>query len=90
MDDPSRVEQVTPEATADMAREVYAAAPESDCLVISCGGLRPLDIIRPLEDACSVPVVTSNTATVWGLARLAGVPPERGVGRLLDSECESA
>lgn len=75
MDDPSQVERVTPEATADLAREVYAAAPESDCLVISCGGLRTLDIIVPLEEACGLPVVTSYTATVWGLTRLAGVPP---------------
>jgi arylmalonate decarboxylase len=82
--DPSEAERVTPETTAQLGRDVFASAPEADCLLISCGGLRTTDIVSGLEQSCGVPVVTSYTATTWGLAQLAGVSPQRGFGRLLD------
>jgi arylmalonate decarboxylase len=77
---------VTPETVGDFARAVFASAPLADCLVISCGGLRTLDLIVPLEIDLHVPVVTSFTATIWGLACLAGVHPMKGFGQLLDGE----
>jgi arylmalonate decarboxylase len=84
LEDPRQAENVTPEQTADLARDVFAGAPDADCLLISCGGLRTLDMIVPLEAACGVPVVSSYTVTVWGLAHLAGVAPQVGFGRQLE------
>ena len=65
---------------------MLAAAPAAESVVISCGGLRTLDLVTPLESDFGLPVVTSYTATIWGLACLAGIQPVRGFGQLLDVE----
>ena len=61
------------------------AAPEADAILISCGGLRTLDVTVPLEAATGLPVVSSMPAALWAAARLVGhdgrVP---GYGRLLN------
>ena len=77
---------VTPERVEQFARRVFASQRSADCLVIACGGLRTLDLIVPLETDFHVPVMTSFTATIWGLACLAGVQPMPGFGQLLDGE----
>lgn len=68
----------------DFAKQASADAPDADCLLISCAGLRTLDVSVPLEEACGIPVVSSYQSTIWGLARLAGVQPKSGFGRLMD------
>jgi arylmalonate decarboxylase len=80
----SQAHAVTAETVSELAQAVFASAPTADCLVISCGGLRTLDLVTPLESQLRVPVVTSYTATIWGLAWLAGSQPVRGFGQLLD------
>lgn len=61
------------------------AAPEAEALFISCGGLRTLPVILPLEDTLGLPVVTSATAGAWGAARLAGHSGRsKNRGRLFD------
>jgi maleate cis-trans isomerase len=40
---------------------------------MSCGGLRTLDLIVPLESAIGVPVVTSTPHGLWHCARMAGL-----------------
>ncbi len=40
---------------------------------MSCGGLRTLDVIVPLENAISVPVVSSTPHGLWHCARMLGV-----------------
>ena len=84
LEDPAAAERISPEDTAELAHAVFLEAPQADCLLISCGGLRTLDLVVPLETACKVPVVTSYTVTVWGLAQLAGVEAQPGYGRLPD------
>ena len=43
-----------------------------------------LPLLDRLENALGVPVVSSNTATLWQALRLAGVTPAlAGAGRLL-------
>ena len=84
LEDPAAAERISPEDTAELAHAVFLEAPRADCLLISCGGLRTLDLVVPLETACKVPVVTSYTVTVWGLAHLAGAAAQPGYGRLLD------
>jgi len=48
------------------------AAPEAEALFISCGGLRTLSVIVPLEDQLGLPVISSATAGAWGAAKLVG------------------
>jgi arylmalonate decarboxylase len=85
LDDPAEAERISPDDTAALARAVFQDAPSADCLLISCGGLRTLDLVVPLESLTSVPVITSYTVTVWGLAGLAGVAAQPGYGRLLET-----
>ena len=42
-------------------------------LFIPCTAVRTLDAIEPLEDAIGKPVITAIQATMWRVARLAGV-----------------
>jgi maleate cis-trans isomerase len=37
---------------------------------MSCGGLRTLEIIAPLEQACRTPVVSSTPHALWAGMRL--------------------
>jgi arylmalonate decarboxylase len=64
-------------ATEDVLHELgvaaYEAAAKADALVMSCGGLRTLDVIVPLEHAISVPVVSSTPHGLWHCARMLGV-----------------
>jgi arylmalonate decarboxylase len=76
---------VTADTVSDLARLVFASVPSAKCLVISCGGLRTLDLFTPLESQFQVPVVTSYTATIRGLACQAGIQPMHGFGQLLDA-----
>ncbi|MFT7595576.1 MAG: arylmalonate decarboxylase [Paracoccaceae bacterium] len=48
------------------------AAPQAEALFISCGGLRTLSVIVPLEEQLGLPVISSATAGAWGAARLIG------------------
>jgi arylmalonate decarboxylase len=78
--------KVSTQEIVDFSRKAFEEAPEADCLLISCAGLRTLDATVPLEELCNVPVVSSYQATIWGLAQLAGVQPRPGFGRLMDAE----
>jgi arylmalonate decarboxylase len=64
-------------ATATILHELgvaaHAAAGKADALVMSCGGLRTLDVIVPLEQAIGVPVVSSTPHGLWHCARMVGV-----------------
>ena len=59
------------------------SAPDAEALFISCGGLRTLPVITPLEEALGIPVISSATAGAWGAVRLAGHSGRaQGFGRL--------
>jgi arylmalonate decarboxylase len=51
----------------------YEDAARPDALVMSCGALRTLDLIVPLEDVIGVPVVSSTPHGLWHCARMAGL-----------------
>jgi arylmalonate decarboxylase len=51
----------------------YKLAGKADALVMSCGGLRTLDVIVPLEQSIGVPVVSSTPHGLWHCARMLGV-----------------
>ena len=46
--------------------------PEADGIVISCGGLKTLELARPLEARHGLPVVSSTPAALWSAVRLVG------------------
>jgi arylmalonate decarboxylase len=51
----------------------YAGSRKADALVMSCGALRTLDLIVPLEGSIGVPVVSSTPHGLWHCARMAGL-----------------
>jgi arylmalonate decarboxylase len=57
----------------ELGVEAYSLAGKADALVMSCGGLRTLDVIVPLEKAIGVPVVSSTPHGLWHCARMLGV-----------------
>jgi arylmalonate decarboxylase len=60
------------------------AAARPDALVMSCGGLRTLDVIVPLEEAIGIPVVSSTPHGLWHCARMLGVKkPIQGFGMVM-------
>jgi arylmalonate decarboxylase len=77
--------QVTEEDVQALGERVFATASDADGILISCGGLRTLDITPRLEDATGVPVVTSRPANLWSAVRLVGHSGHSpGYGRLLE------
>ncbi len=56
---------------------------QADALFISCTDLPALALIGEIESHHGKPVVTSNQATFWGCAKVAGLKPIEGYGRLL-------
>jgi arylmalonate decarboxylase len=68
-----------------LSDKAVAQAPDSDGLLISCGGLRTLGVARPLEDRHGIPVVSSTPAAFWAAMRLVGESGRvAGRGRLLE------
>jgi arylmalonate decarboxylase len=68
-----------------LSEQALAKAPEAEGVLISCGGLRTLDVAKPLEDRHGLPVVSSTPAAFWAAMRLVGESGQvRGCGRLLE------
>ena len=64
----------------------YERASRADALVMSCGALRTLDLIVPLEDSIGVPVVSSTPHGLWHCARMLGVDARiEGFGKVMAS-----
>jgi arylmalonate decarboxylase len=61
-----------------------AAQGAAQGILISCGGLRTLEVAKPLEDRHHIPVVSSATAAFWAAMRLVGESGQvSGYGQLL-------
>jgi arylmalonate decarboxylase len=74
----------TQEQLYDFSAGVFAAAPNADTLLISCGGLQTIDLLVPLEAQCKVPVVSSTPHALMNVVRLAGIGPRaNGYGSVL-------
>ena len=66
------------------ARLVAARAPTADCIIVSGGGVRTMDLLDPLERDLSLPVISSDAAQFWDiLVRLGVREPITGRGSLL-------
>ncbi|HZI81394.1 MAG TPA: aspartate/glutamate racemase family protein [Vicinamibacterales bacterium] len=70
---------------SEFCAETFEGARGADTLLISCGGLKTLDLIVPLETRCKVPVVSSTPHALMASVRLAGLSGRaRGFGRVLE------
>jgi len=75
---------VTQDQLYDFSASVFASAPQADTLLISCGGLKTLDLLAPLEKKCKVPVVSSTPHALMNAVRLVGLRPRvMGYGSVL-------
>jgi maleate isomerase len=76
--------RLTPESTFERIKKSRIAG--SDALFVSCTNLETFDIIERLEAEFGIPVVSSNSATLWQMlvrSHAAGARV-RGLGRLLN------
>src|SRR5688572_30505123 len=77
-------EKITQPYLRQFSADVFRSAPTADALLVSCGGLRTLELIAPLEQDCRVPVVSSTPHALWAGMRLLGLQVKAPrYGRLL-------
>src|SRR5437588_3402627 len=74
----------THEILFKLGADAYANSKRADALVVSCGALKTIDLIVPLENQIKVPVVSSTPHGLMNGVRLLGVSPRtRGFGMVL-------
>jgi len=67
-----------------LGADAYANSNKADALVMSCGALKTLDLIVPLENQVKVPVVSSTPHGLMNAVRLLGISPRsKGFGAVL-------
>ncbi len=78
------VPQSAQDGLLDFSAAVKESAPTADSLLISCGALKTLDLIVPLEKRCKVPVVSSQPHGLWNGVKLLGLSGKvQGYGSVL-------
>jgi len=76
--------KVSQEELQKFAEGVFREAPKAEAMLVSCGGLRTLELVAPWERACNVPIVSSTPHALWAGARLVGANARvEGYGRLI-------
>jgi arylmalonate decarboxylase len=82
--DITRVDDVEQQHLLRFCLSVYRAVPQADGMLVSCGGLRTLEILAELEQQTGVPAVSSTPHTLRAGVRLLGLSGRAaGYGRLL-------
>jgi maleate isomerase len=75
---------VTHDSLLAFSAGVFESASKADTLLISCGALKTIDLLVPLEARCHVPVVSSTPHALWNGVRLAGLDGRvQGFGTVL-------
>jgi arylmalonate decarboxylase len=75
---------VTQEQLFDFCAGTFAETAKADALLVSCGGLKTIDLLVPLENKCKVPVVSSTPHALMNAVRLTGISPRAmGFGSVL-------
>lgn len=88
IDEPAKQAAINPWNWYKMAKELLRRCGPADAyggrgFLISCAGIRVIDVIRFIELDTGLPVVTSNQALMWYSLRRLGVQEElSGYGRL--------
>jgi arylmalonate decarboxylase len=79
-----RANGVTPEQVFDFSVASFSPASKADALLVSCGGLKTIDLLERLESKCKVPVVSSTPHALMNAVRLVGLSPRvKGYGSVL-------
>ena len=79
------VARISAESILDAVLQI-GARDECDGVFVSCTSLRALQIIPTAESKLGKPVITSNQALAWHMARLAGLSGSvPGGGRLFST-----
>ena len=75
---------VTQDELLEFTTSVWRSAPNADAILISCGALKTLEILAPLEQRSGLPVVSSLPHALWAGVRLLGLSGRApGYGLLL-------
>jgi len=75
---------VTQPQLIEFSANVYESVAGADAILVSCGGLRTLEILAPLEQRCHVPAVSSTPHALRAGVRLLGLSGHAaGFGTLL-------
>lgn len=69
-----------PEAAYNLAKSLEKA----DVIFISCTNFKTFNIISDLEDELNIPVVSSNSASLWGAYKAANKKEKIYLGKLLE------
>ncbi len=78
------INRVTQPQLLEFCADVAQSSPEADAILVSCGGLRTLEIVAPLEQRSGRPAVTSMPHTLYYGAKLLGMDASvDGYGRLI-------
>jgi maleate isomerase len=75
--------QMTPASVFARVVEAAKKHPEVDAIYVQSGTLATVSILDPLEQAVGKPVVSSNSANIWGSFRPLGIKVGPGFGQLL-------
>ncbi len=79
-----RATGVTAQQVYDFSVASFSPASKADALLVSCGGLKTIDLLTPLEEKCNVPVVSSTPHALMNAVRLVGISPRvKGFGSVL-------
>jgi maleate isomerase len=74
-----QIADVTPSRILGSVVEQRSAAASADCILISCTGLRSLEIAEEAERATGLPVITSNMASLWAALGYFGEGSAKGL-----------
>jgi arylmalonate decarboxylase len=78
------INSVTQDGLIKFCASVHQKIPKADAMLVSCGGLRTLEIIAPLEKQTKIPVVSSTPHALRAGVRLMGMDGRApGFGTLL-------
>ena len=73
-------------AVEKAVRKVSQNAPDADCILVTGGGMRLLDIVEGLEKEVGKPIIGGDLTLYWGILRRLGIKKSiHGHGRLLAS-----
>lgn len=79
----SIVGNINPQAIVAALRTLTSDGANFDAIFVSCTSLKCAPIIAAAEAELGLPIISSNSALAWDMARLAGVPVgTEGKGRL--------
>lgn len=78
------VDRVTQDGLLKFCVNVRETQPNANAILVSCGGLRTLEILAPLEQKGHIPAVSSTPHALWAGVRLLGLSGRApGFGTLL-------